>query len=113
MDLLNLQKLLFFRLMVVIGTVSDVVFNPEKKLYEPVGVELHGASKILTGEWNSTNTILPEQTMSVQMDASRLEFLTDNITVLLSMGIEFGNVGFAGQPEAVKYAGCGKVIAAK
>jgi hypothetical protein len=27
------------------------------------------------------------------------------------MGIEFGTVGFTGEPEAVKYAGSAKVIA--
>jgi len=36
--------------------------------------------------------------------------LTDNVTVLVSMTVEFGNVSFTGQPVEVKYAGCGKVL---
>lgn len=110
-DLLNIQKLPFFRLIVAIGSISDMVYNPTKNNYEPVVFEMNGVSQTLTGEWCSTQTILPEQTMTVQMHQSRLEYLTANVTVLLSMAVEFGNVGFTGQPVEVKYAGCGKVIA--
>jgi len=112
-DLLNIQKLPFFRLIVAIGCISDVVYNPAKEQYEPMVDELHGASQTLTGEWNSTQTILAEQTMTVQLPESRIAFLTDNVSVLLSMAVEFGNVGFTGEPVEVKYAGCGKVIAVK
>jgi hypothetical protein len=112
-DLLNIQKLPFFRLIVAIGGISDAAFNPAKEQYEPMVDELHGVSQTLTGEWNSTQTILPEQTMTVQLAESRIEFLTDNVSVVLSLAVEFGNVGFTGEPVEVKYAGCGKVIAVK
>jgi hypothetical protein len=39
--------------------------------------------------------------------------VTDEVTVLVSMGIEFGTVGFSGEPVEVKYAGSGKVIAVR
>ncbi len=112
-DLLNIQKLPFFRLIVVIGCLSDMICNPANGQYEPVVAELHGVSQTLTGEWNSTQTVLPEQTMSVQLPESCIACLTDNVSVLLSMAVEFGNVGFTGEPVEVKYAGCGKVIAVK
>ena len=110
-DLLNFQKLPFFRLIVVVGSISDMVYNPTKNTYGPVVFEMNGVSQTLTGEWCSTQTILPEQTLTVQMHQSRLAYLTPNVTILLSMAVEFGNVGFTGQPVEVKYAGCGKVIA--
>lgn len=110
-DLLNIQKLPFFRLIAAIGTISDTVYNQAQEQYEPVVGELNGVSQTLTGEWNSTQTILPEQTMTVALPESCIELLTDNVTVLLSLAVEFGNVGFTGQPVEVKYAGCGKVIA--
>jgi len=112
-DLLNIQKLPFFRMIVVIGTISDMVYNPTKDNYVPMVVELNGACQTLTAEWNSTQTILPEHTMTVQFPESRIPFLTGNVTVLLSMAVEFGNVGFTGEPVEVKYAGCGKVMAVK
>jgi len=112
-DLLNFQKLPFFRLIVVIGTVSDMVYNPARKKYVPMVLELNGVSKTLTGEWNTTQTILPEHTMTVKLPESRIPFVTDSVTVLLSMAVEFGNVGFTGEPVEVKYAGCGKVVEVK
>ena len=59
-DLLNIQKLPFFRLMVTIGTVSDLACNP--------GAGLHGASNTTTGEWFKTQSIVPEQTLTVQLN---------------------------------------------
>jgi len=93
--------------------VSDMVYNPDKKKYMPMVVALNGVSQTLTGEWNTTQTILPERTMTVQLPESRIPFLTEDVTVLLSMAVEFGNVGFTGEPVEVKYAGCGKVVAVK
>ena len=110
-DLLNVQKLPFFRLIIVVGTISDMVYDPAIDNYKPLVFKLHGASVTITGEWNSTQTILPGHTMSAQMAASQIALLTDDVTVLLSMAVEFGNVGFTGEPVEVKYAGCGKVLA--
>jgi len=112
-ELQNLQKLPFFRLIVAIGTISDMAYNPTVDEYEPLVEGLHGHSAVLTGEWQTTQTTLPEQTMTVQMHPTEVAEMTDSVTVLLSMAVEFGNVGFTDEPVAVKYAGCGKVIAVK
>jgi len=109
-DLQNIQKLPFFRLIVAIGTISDMVYNSTVNEYEPLVGGLHGHSAVLTGEWHSTQTILPEQTMTVQMDPSEIAELTDSVSLLLSIAVEFGNVGFTGEPVEVKNAGCGKVM---
>ena len=110
-DLLNIQKLPFFRLIIVIGAISDVRYNPDKNEYEPIAYELHGHSSTLTGKWNSTQTILAEHTMTVQLSEEEASYITENVTVLLSMAVEFGNVGYTEEPVEVKYAGCGKVVA--
>jgi len=110
-DLLNIQKLPFFRLMVAIGTGSDLAYNEEKNEYKPLVPELHGASKTTTGEWFKTQSIVPEQTLTVKLNDSLVAKLTDDVTVLLSMAIEFGNIGMTDEPVEVKYAGCGKVLA--
>ena len=111
-NLLNIQKLPFFRLVIAIGTVSDLIYNPDKDAYFPLVSEVHGHSSTLTGDWNSAKTILPEQTMTVQME-EEATLMTENVTVLLTMAVEFGNIGDSKQPVEVKYAGCGKVIGVK
>jgi len=42
---------------------------------------------------------LPAHVLSVQLKETAIPLLTDDVTVLLSMGIEFGNVGFGGVIE--------------
>jgi hypothetical protein len=112
-DLLNIQRLPFFRLIVAIGTVSDLYYNEQTTDYLPLVPALHGVSVTLTGEWHSTQTILPEQTMTVALEEAEINALADAVTVLVSMAVEFGNVGFTGQPQEVKYAGCGKVLVSR
>ena len=112
-DLLNIQKLPFFRLLVAVGTVSDLAFNEAKKEYKPLVPDLHGACFTTTGEWFKTQSIVSEQSLTVQMNDELIAELTDDVTVLLSMAIEFGNIGMTDEPVEVKYAGCGKVLAVK
>jgi len=112
-NLLNIQKLPFFRLLIAIGTISDLIYDPDKEAYLPLVYDVHGHSSTLTGDWNSTKTILPEQNMTVQMDEQEIAQMTENVTVVLTLAVEFGNVGDSKQPVEVKYAGCGKVIGVK
>jgi len=112
-NLLNIQKLPFFRLLIAIGTISDIIYDPDKKEYLALVSGVHGHSRTLTGDWNSSKTILPEQTMTIQMSEEEIAQMTENVTVVLTMAVEFGNVGGSKEPVEVKYAGCGKVIAVK
>lgn len=112
-DLLNLQHLPFFRLVVAIGTVSDLCYNEQANDYEALVPDLHGVSETLTGEWHSTHTVVEEHIFTVALTKEEREALTENVTVLVSMAVEFGNVGFTGLPQEVKYAGCGKVLVSR
>jgi hypothetical protein len=110
-DLLNVQRLPFFRLIVSLGVVSDLHFNPTHNDYEPAAPSLHGISETNTGEWNSTQTILAEHSMSAAFGHEELVDMTDAATLLVCVAVEFGNVGFTGEPVEVKYAGSAKVVA--
>jgi hypothetical protein len=87
-------------------------YNPDgmTSKYEPVVNDLQGMNRSTVSEWHSTNDILAQHTLSVQLDERIQPLLTDEVTVLLSMGIEFGNVGFGDQISEVKRAGCGKIL---
>lgn len=109
-DLLNIQKLPFFRLIVCLGTVSDLEYQEVGNDYQPMVPDVHGTTNVLTTDWYSTQTIVPEQTLRVALEEEEISVLNEHVTVLVSMAVEFGNVGFTGQPQEVKYAGCGKVL---
>lgn len=109
-DLLNVQKLPFFRLIVCLGTVSDLEFQEVGHDYQALVPDVHGTTNVLTTDWYSTQTIVQEQTLRVALEEEEISVLNEHVTVLVSMAVEFGNVGFTGQPQEVKYAGCGKVL---
>jgi len=112
-DLVNVQKLPYFRLIIVIGTVADLQYDKTNQSYVPAVLNLHGVSRIENSPWYPYASSVPGHTMTVQMTEAQQALLTDEITVLLSMAVEFGNVGISGVAEAVKYAGCGKVLISK
>jgi len=112
-DLVNIQRLPYFRIIAVIGTVADLQYDEAEKAYLPAVPELHGTSQVVNGDWYPSQTIVPEHTMTVQMSEARQALLTDEVSVMLSIAVEFGAVGFAGETVEVKYAGCGKVLAVR
>ena len=109
-DMLNVQRLPYFRLIVALGVVSDVVYNEIASEYRAVISDLHGISETVTGSWLPAENLLEEQTITVQLDNNIPQQLTTNCTLVLSMAIEFGKVGFTGVPQEVKYAGSGRVL---
>ena len=109
-DVLNVQRLPYFRLIVSLGTASDMLFNEQLGDYLPAVEALHGANAIVNSEWFPANSIIEEQDLLVQMTDKQRTLLNDEVSVILSVAIEFGAVSFTGQPEAVKYAGSGKVL---
>lgn len=109
-DVHNIQRLPYFRLIVALGTISDMRFDEVAKCYEPIVSAMHGVSEVVTGDWFPSENILQEQTIEVCMGEEMKSLLTDEVSLVLSMAIEFGKVGFTGQPQEVKYAGCGKVL---
>jgi hypothetical protein len=71
---------------------------------------MHGATISVKSNWYPANTIVEAQALQLQFGEKDIAELTDKVTVIVSMGIEFGTIGINGQPEAVKYAGSAKVL---
>ena len=101
-DLLNIQRLPFFRLIVCLGTVSDLEFQETGHDYQPLIPEVHGTSDVFTTDWYSTQTIVPEQTLAVALGDEEINAMNEHATVLVSMAVEFGNVGFYGTTAGSK-----------
>jgi len=112
-DLINLQHLPYFRIIAVLGTVADMKYDEQEGGYVPGVPELHGISRVVNGDWFPAQTIVQEHVMTVQMSEAQQALLTDDVSVLLSIAVEFGAVGFNGETTEVKYAGCGKVMAVR
>ena len=109
-DLLNIQRLPFFRIIVSLGAASDLVYDEKLKDYVPAVGALHGVAVATNSSWFSANSIVDEQNLTVQLTEKHLSMLTDEVSVVLSIAVEFGAIGFTGEPVEVKYAGSGKVL---
>lgn len=109
-DLVNVQRLPYFRIVVALGTASDMLFNERLNDYTPAVPALHGASATTNSVWFAANTVVGEQLLTVAMTEKQKSYLTDHVSVLLSIAVEFGTIGISGEPVEVKYAGSGKVL---
>ena len=109
-DVQNVQRLPYFRLIIALGAISDMQFVEAMKSYEPAVPAMHGVSVTTTGAWELSESVLSEQVMEVCLGDELIPYLTNEVSLVLSMAIEFGKVGFTGEPVEVKYAGCGKVM---
>lgn len=110
-DLSNPHNLPYFRLVISLGTVSDMVFVAEGQgKYAPANDELNGLGVSAASSWLSANDHLLELTLVASFEEKFLQWLTPDITLILSVGVEFGNVGFGGKISPVKRAGSAKII---
>lgn len=111
-ELLNVRKLPYFRLIICMGIISDIHFVTDESTpsYKPEYDWANGLSTSTSSEWISTNDNLPELKLEIQFDQKFIDAQRTNLSYLLSMGVEFGNVGFGGKIESVKYAGSGKIL---
>ena len=119
MDVLNVQKLPYFRLIMSLGIVSDVIYktvievNREVRKYVPDLGYTNGYSQSYTTDWFSTDDLINEQTLEVKLDRTDIEVHPADLTFLLGVGIEFGQVGVGSKTFPVKRACCGKILAVR
>jgi len=112
-QLVNFPNLPFFRISVTFGSASDLKVSETRNEYLPVNEDLHNLSNHWISSWYSTETIVEEQLISLCIREELAAKLTDNVSLVLGIGVEFGKVGFDGNPVEVKYAGCGIVLGVK
>lgn len=112
--LVNPNNLPFFRIVVSLGCASDMVREEAgRKEYLPMNGNINGFVNSKCTEWFSTNRQIQAQELIINYDEQYIPKLTDDISMILSIGVEFGKQGFNNQPVEVKRAGCAKVLGVK
>lgn len=105
------NKLPFMRFVIVLGVCANVTYDEKSKSYKPVNDLLLGYYKEAHTDWFPVKRSMPEQPLTVQIDKIA-PHITESDTLVLGLGVEFGTVGADGEGEAVKYAGCAKIVGA-
>ena len=97
------------RFVIVLGVSSNVAFDQNSKRYKAVDDLLPGYCVEEHTVWFPVKRTMSEQILEVQIEGIA-NYLTESDALVLGMGVEFGTVGADGEGEAVKYAGCAKVL---
>jgi hypothetical protein len=111
--LVNFRNLPFFRVIVTLGTLSDMAYSAQNNDYVPVDDTFHSGGYSVESEWFPTQGVVAEQTFDIAMKYAQPGDLSEATTMILGIGVEFGTAGYDGKPVEVKYAGSGKILGVK
>lgn len=109
LHLYNFRKLPYFRISINLGGISDVAFSDEKAEFQSIQKTFRHHTFSHDKQWLPTQGTIEEQTCSLQYHEQATP-VSDEVTLILTVGVEFGAMGIDGKPTLVKYAGCGKII---
>lgn len=108
--LYNFRKLPYYHLVVNLSGVCDMMLNTEDNNWES---PYYGYCDLQNGvfetDWMPAVGTNPALHITLQYPLTENP-IPDEVTLLLCIGIEFGKVGVAGIPDAVKYTGTGKIV---
>ncbi len=97
-----------YRFIAQLGLAADCMWNAERKRYNAPHHERFGSVEANT-EWLGTTTRFEGRTIELVFpEPGRIN---DNTTLVVSIGIEMGNLVIPGVIDRVKYAGSGKILA--
>ncbi|HEX3009509.1 MAG TPA: hypothetical protein VHO90_18025 [Bacteroidales bacterium] len=97
-----------FRVIAVLGVVSDMAYSGDFKIYRPLNEKAHGYNCSFESAWFSA--FAPFEGISAELTIDPKITLGETETLILGAGIEFGNP-VPGGVQAIKYSGSGKILA--
>lgn len=103
----NPQQYPLFRFIICLGQLMDFVHDGSG--YAPVNSLMQQNAVQQQTEWYSTKNIFDGMTQEIKLRKALA--LDDNSSLVLSLGIEFGRPVSNTIVEAIKRAGCGKILA--
>ena len=110
MYLYNFRKLPYYRIVAILSGVCDMMIPEDGKEYEsPFTGYSDKKLGIYESEWLPTLGMQPALNINLEYPLDD-DPIPQEVTLLLSIGIEFGKPGAGNIPAAVKYAGTGKIV---
>jgi len=110
MYLYNFRSLPYYRFIASLSGVCDMLMDAAGDKYDsPYPGYCDKQNGVFESEWIAATSIQPALIINLSYPLTENP-IPDEVTLLLCLGIEFGKVGKANQPTAVKYAGSGKIV---
>ena len=104
----NPGKQKFYRLIFMLGAVSDYVYDENRKMYKATDTDAVNIDVLAETAWLPDTAERPAETMILQAKDGIL--LTDHTSLIISAGIEFGAPDALGVLQYVPYSGSAKVL---
>ncbi|MDP4238097.1 MAG: hypothetical protein Q8904_01330 [Bacteroidota bacterium] len=110
MYLYNFRNLPYYRIIANLGGVCDSLILPGDKVYSsPYDGYCDRQLGVYESDWMPAVGMQPALHLTLSYPLTENP-IPEEVTLLLCLGIEFGKVGVANIPTAVKYAGSGKIV---
>jgi hypothetical protein len=106
--LYNYRSLPYFRIVIALGAVSDILCGKESHYYQE-DLWLENQQTSTESDWLPTYGTVPAQDYTLALNLSP-NYIIETTTLILCIGIEFGKMEINGQVTPVKYTGCGKIV---
>ena len=97
------------RFYLVVFQISDMVWNPVTKMYEPVVSDLELLSQCTVSEWMARNGIQVDVILQASLEEAALT--CPGTTLGVALGVEFSISAFRGQPNVKPESGSAAIIA--
>lgn len=97
----------YFRVVATLGAAPDLFWTPAGYSLAPAYEQLFPA--VARGEWLPTAQGSEAFTLELQLPTAPPD---EHFALVLTVGVLMGTAGKSGRLEAVRYAGCGRVLAA-
>lgn len=114
--LYNFQKLPYYRIKACLSGVCDMHIDEYGKEYEHAPYNYcHKEKGVFESEWLPASGIQAAMQLELKYPLEEANttadgLLTDDTTLILTLGVEFGKISYGNITEPVKYAGTGKII---
>ncbi len=97
-----------FCITAILGIVPDFIYNPDRDIFSPKNPKVIGKNSFVSTEWHSSFSPVKEETLVLQVDSSLLA--NEENTLILAVGIEFGNPLPDQLVQQIKYSGSAIIL---
>ena len=109
LHLYNPENYALYRIIICMGLLSDYEFNESMNKYYPLNEKDNEKISYVQSEWQATTGLSPNNVL--ELEIQNIKTLTENDTLVLSIGIEFGYPLTNKLIQPIKYSGSAKILA--
>ena len=109
-QLYNFSGKSWMRYKVQFTIISDMKYNPQCEKAMPLNESCHGLNTSFVSEWIPAKGVIPSQQITLCLSDKAGGKLSDYDSLLVSVSLNYGDVGADGKPHEIKYAAVTRIF---